>query len=116
MVRVDYWCPRRAIVYVHGDAWRAGFGSLSRLFDLSTFGGMRRRSLRQLVGECLMLSGWRFLHRALCCFGHGRALSRDHGWGAQAPPPLRRLFAMKHCHLLVSNHACTRPGLAKMMP
>jgi hypothetical protein len=39
---------------VHSDAWRAGFGSLSRLFNLSTFDGMRRRSLRQLVGERLI--------------------------------------------------------------
>jgi hypothetical protein len=29
---------------VHGNAWRAGFGSLSRLFDLATFDRMRRRS------------------------------------------------------------------------
>ena len=41
MVRVQCGGSCPAILYVHSDARGAGFGSLSRLFDLSTFGGMR---------------------------------------------------------------------------
>jgi hypothetical protein len=57
---------------VHSNAWRAGFGSLSRLFDLGTFDRIRRGSLRQLVGKCLILCRFAFVRGAFFCFGHGR--------------------------------------------
>jgi hypothetical protein len=64
MGRVDYASCLPAILYVHSNALRAGFGSLSRLFDLGTFDWIWRRSLRKLVGECLIL----------CCFVFLRGL------------------------------------------
>jgi hypothetical protein len=37
------------------NPWRAGFGAPSRLFDLGTFDWIRRRSIRQFIGESLPL-------------------------------------------------------------
>jgi len=56
MGRVNYASCFPAILYVHGNAGSAGFGSPSRLFDLGTFDWIWRRSLRELGGE-------RFLRR-----------------------------------------------------
>src|ERR1700722_1467376 len=38
-----------------GNARRSSFSSLSCLFNRGTFDRIRRQSLRQLVGECLIL-------------------------------------------------------------
>src|SRR5271166_6612383 len=43
------------VLNVHSNAWRAGLGSLSRFVDLRTLDLIRRQSLCQLVGECLIL-------------------------------------------------------------
>jgi len=71
-VNYDPGCP--AILNVHGNALRPGLGSLSRLFDLGTFDRIWRRSLRQLVRECLTLCRLAFLRGPFCCFGHGRII------------------------------------------
>jgi hypothetical protein len=66
MARVNYWCPCLAILYMHSNAWRAGLGPFSRLFDLDTFDLIRRRSLRQLVSESLILRRLVFFRGPFC--------------------------------------------------
>jgi hypothetical protein len=44
-----------ALIDSGGNARRPGFGSPFRLFNRGTFDRIRRQSLRQLVGECLIL-------------------------------------------------------------
>jgi hypothetical protein len=60
MGRVDYASCLPAILYVHNNAWRAGFGALPRLFDLGTLHWIRRRSPRQIIGEGLLLCRFSF--------------------------------------------------------
>src|SRR5262249_52819262 len=72
MDRVDYASCFPEILNVHNNAWRAPRGALSRFLDLGTFDWIWRRSLRQLVGECLSLCRFAFLRSPFCCFAHGR--------------------------------------------
>jgi hypothetical protein len=58
-----------------GYARSVGLGSLSRLFDLGTFERVRRRSLRQLGDECLILCRSVFRRSRFCDLGQGRIIA-----------------------------------------
>ena len=62
---------RSALIDSRSYAWRPGFGSPSRLFNRGMLHRIWRQSLRQLVGECLILRRFAFLRGGpFSCFAH----------------------------------------------